>query len=49
MKERIEKLGNTLKAAAKKYLKENPGDYKSGKLWGKKEVDAAIEYAMQNI
>ena len=49
MKERIEKLGNTLKAAAKKYLKENPGNYKSGKLWGKKEVDAAIEYAMENI
>ena len=47
--ERIEKLGNTLKAAAKKYLKENPGDYKSGKLWGKKEVDAAIEYAMEKI
>ena len=49
MKERIEKLGNTLKDAAKQYLKENPGNYKSGKSWGKKEVDAAIEYAMENI
>ena len=49
MKDRIEKLGTVLKAAAKKYLKENPGNYKSGKSWGKKEVDAAIEYAMENI
>jgi hypothetical protein len=49
MMERIEKLGNTLKAAAKEYLKENKGSYKSGKFWGKKEVDAAIEHAMQNI
>ena len=46
MMERIEKLGTSLKAAAKEYLKENPGNYKSGKLWGKKEVDAAIEHAM---
>ena len=46
MMERIEKLGTSLKAAAKEYLKENPGSYKSGKFWGKKEVDAAIEYAM---
>ena len=49
MMERIEKLGTSLKAAAKEYLKENPGNYKSGKLWGKKEVDAAIEHAMENI
>ena len=46
MKERIEKLGNRIKAAAKEYLKDHPGNYKSGKVWGKKEVEAAIEHAM---
>ena len=46
MMERIEKLGNRTKEAAKEYLSNNPGSYKSGKVWGKKEVDAAIEYAM---
>ena len=45
MMEKIEKLGTSLKAAAKEYLEKNPGDYKS-KVWGKKEVDAAIEHAM---
>ena len=48
MKEKIDVLGNTLKAAAKKHLEENPGSYKSGKVWGKKEVEAAIKYAMEN-
>ena len=46
MMEKIEKLGNSSKKAAKEYLVKNPGTYKSGKVWGKKEVDAAIEYAM---
>ena len=46
MMERIEKLGNRTKEAAKEYLSNNPGSYKSGKVWGKKEVDAAIEHAM---
>ena len=46
MMERIEKLGKNTKEAAKEYLSKNPGSYKSGKLWGKKEVDAAIEHAM---
>ena len=46
MMERIEKLGTNTKKAAKEYLSNNPGTYKSGKVWGKKEVDAAIEHAM---
>ena len=46
MMERIEKLGTNTKKAAKEYLSNNPGSYKSGKVWGKKEVDAAIEHAM---
>ena len=46
MMERIEKLGTNTKKAAKEYLSKNPGSYKSGKVWGKKEVDAAIEHAM---
>ena len=50
MKEKIDVLGNTLKVLAKEYLEQNPGDYKgTNVLWGKKEVDAAIKYAMQNI
>ena len=49
MKEKIDVLGNTLKAAAKKYLEDNPGSYKSGKVWGKKEVEAAIKYATENV
>ena len=51
MKERIDVLGTVLKAAAKKYLNsdEGKGDYKGNKLWGKKEVDAAIKYAMESI
>ena len=48
MKEKIDVLGNTLKAAAKEYLERNTGSYKSGKVWGKKEVEAAIKYAMEN-
>ena len=48
MKEKIDVLGNTLKVVAKKYLEENPGSYKSGKVWGKKEVEAAIKHAMEN-
>jgi len=47
MMEKIEKLGIRTKTAAKDYLREHPGTYKSGKVWGKKEVDAAIEYAMR--
>ena len=47
MMEKIEKLGIRTKTAAKEYLREHPGTYKSGKVWGKKEVDAAIEYAMR--
>ena len=51
MKERIDSLGTVLQAAAKQYLDtdEGKGEYKSGKVWGKKEVDAAIKYAMENI
>lgn len=51
MKERIDSLGTVLQAAAKEYLNtdEGKGEYKSGKVWGKKEVDAAIKYAMENI
>ena len=51
MKERIDSLGTVLQAAAKEYLNsdEGKGEYKSGKLWGKKEVDAAIKYAMENL
>ena len=48
MKEKIDVLGNTLKEAAKKYLEDNEGSYKSGKVWGKKEVEAAIKYATEN-
>ena len=48
MKEKIDFLGNTLKSAAKEYLEQNPGSYKSGKVWGKKEVEAAIKYATEN-
>ena len=48
MKEKIDVLGNSLKELAKKYLEENPGEYKGTKVWGKKEVEAAIKYAMQN-
>ena len=48
MKEKIDILGNSLKAAAKEYLERNKGSYKSGKVWGKKEVEAAIKYAMEN-
>ena len=46
MMEKIEKLGTNPKKAAKDYLSTHQGTYKSGKVWGKKEVDAAIEYAM---
>ena len=51
MKERIDNLGTVLKTAAKEYLNSDKGkgEYKSGKVWGKKEVDAAIKYAMENI
>ena len=51
MKERIDVLGTVLKAAAKQYLNsdEGKGEYKGNKVWGKKEVDAAIKYAMENI
>ena len=51
MKERIDSLGTVLQDAAKQYLNsdEGKGEYKSGKVWGKKEVDAAIKYAMENI
>ena len=48
MKEKIDVLGNALKVAAKEYLEQNIGSYKSGKVWGKKEVEAAIKYAMEN-
>ena len=37
-----------IKELAKEYLGKNSGDYKSGKVWGKKEVEAAIKYAMEN-
>ena len=46
MMEKIEKLGTNPKKAAKDYLSTHQGTYKSGKVWGKKEVDAAIEHAM---
>ena len=51
MKERIDSLGTVLQAAAKQYLNtdEGKGEYKSGKVWGKKEVDAAIKHAMTSI
>jgi len=51
MKERIDSLGTVLQDAAKQYLNsdEGKGEYKSGKVWGKKEVDAAIKYAMESI
>ena len=51
MKERIDSLGTVLQAAAKQYLNtdEGKGEYKSGKVWGKKEVDAAIKHAMASI
>ena len=50
MKEKIDVLGNTLKVLAKEYLEQNPGSYKSTNvLWGKKEVEAAIKYAMENL
>ena len=51
MKERIDNLGTVLQAAAKEYLNtdEGKGEYKSGKVWGKKEVDAAIKHAMASI
>ena len=48
MKEKIDVLGNSLKELAKEYLEQNPGDYKGSKVWGKKEVEAAIKYAMEN-
>ena len=48
MKEKIDVLGNSLKVLAKEYLEQNPGDYKGTKLWGKKEVEAAIKHAMEN-
>ena len=48
MKEKIDVLGNTLKVLAKEYLDKNPGDYKGSKVWGKKEVEAAIKYATEN-
>ncbi len=48
MKEKIDFLGNSLKELAKEYLDKNPGDYKGSKVWGKKEVEAAIKYAMEN-
>jgi hypothetical protein len=48
MKQKIDVLGQSLKTLANEYLKENPGNYKGNKVWGKKEVEAAIEYAMQN-
>ena len=48
MKEKIDVLGNTLKELAKEYLDKNPGDYKGSKVWGKKEVEAAIKYATEN-
>ena len=48
MKEKIDVLGDSLKEAAKKYLEDNQGSYKSGKVWGKKEVEAAIKYATEN-
>ena len=49
MKEKIDVLGNSLKELAKEYLEQNPGDYKGSKVWGKKEVEAAIKYAMENL
>ena len=49
MKEKIDVLGNTLKELAKEYLDKNPGDYKGSKVWGKKEVEAAIKYATENV
>jgi hypothetical protein len=51
MFQRIDSLGTVLKAAAKQYLNtdEGKGDYKGNKLWGKKEVDAAIKHAMESI
>ena len=50
MKERIDNLIPVMQNKAKEYLNsdEGKGDYKSGKLWGKKEVDAAIKHAMSN-
>ena len=48
MKEKIDVLGNSLKVLAKEYLEQNQGDYKGTKVWGKKEVEAAIKYAMEN-
>ena len=50
MKERIDNLIPAMKAKAKEYLNtdEGKGDYKGNKLWGKKEVDAAIKHAMSN-
>ena len=49
MKEKIDVLGNSLKELAKEYLDKNPGDYKGSKVWGKKEVEAAIKYATENL
>ena len=51
MKERIDSLGTVLQAAAKQYLNsdEGKGEYKGTKVWGKKEVDAAIKHAMESI
>jgi len=51
MFQRIDNLGTVLKAAAKQYLNsdEGKGDYKGTKVWGKKEVDAAIKHAMESI
>ena len=48
MKERIDNLVEVLKTKAKEYLEQHQGEYKSGKVWGKKEVDAAIKYSMEN-
>ena len=49
MKEKIEKLGPALKNLALEYLSTHKGDYKSGKDWGKKEVEQAIQHAMDNL
>ena len=50
MKERIDNLIPAMQTKAKEYLNtdEGKGEYKSGKVWGKKEVDAAIKYSMEN-
>ena len=50
MKEKIDVLIPALKELAKEYLDKNEGDYKGSKVWGKKkEVEAAIKHAMENL